>query len=283
VITNWNYTIFVALNRYTTLDGASKISSSDPSRLVTFRSSKSWKRVKQALDEQETVKIYFAPVGGDGSVEYEGTLKALVLKPERGETETDAALGWDLPETKDEGLWENESGVVRTLYLVSNCRKLPQSFPMTELVKTSNGAPISADYGYSYVPVYERGIIQGAGEIYPEEIAEPEKYFEGAVRTVSVNAFERSATARVKCIATYGYLCAICGFDFEQIYGEIGAEFIHVHHLTPIAEVSASYQVDPTKDLRPVCPNCHAMLHRRTPPYTLEELKIIIKMQINNG
>ena len=265
------------------LDGASKISRSDPSRLVTFRSSKSWARIKQALDEQETVKIYFAPVGGDGTVEYEGTLKALVLNPKRGEPDTDAALGWDLPETKDEGLWENENGVVRTLYLVSNCRKLPQPFPMTELVKTSNGAPISANYGYSYVPVAERVIVQVDLETHPEEIAAPEKYFEGAMRTVTVNAFERSAAARAKCIAAFGYLCAVCGFDFEKVYGEIGTKFIHVHHLTPIAEVSAAYRVDPTKDLRPVCPNCHAMLHRGTRPYTLEELKAIVRMQINKG
>ena len=32
------------------------------------------------------------------------------------------------------------------------------------------------------------------------------------------------------------------------------------------------YDVDPINDLMPVCPNCHAMLHRRTPPFSVEEL-----------
>ncbi|WP_444659086.1 hypothetical protein ACRQV7_00760 [Caproiciproducens sp. R2] len=33
------------------------------------------------------------------------------------------------------------------------------------------------------------------------------------------------------------------------------------------------YIVDPIEDLEPVCPNCHAMLHRTAPPLSIEELK----------
>ena len=32
-------------------------------------------------------------------------------------------------------------------------------------------------------------------------------------------------------------------------------------------------EVDPVKDLRPVCPNCHAMLHKQTPALNIEKLK----------
>jgi len=62
--------------------------------------------------------------------------------------------------------------------------------------------------------------------------------------------------------------------EFEEVYGEIGIGFIHVHHLVPISEIGTSYKIDPVKDLIPVCPNCHAMIHKRKPiPYTVDEIK----------
>ena len=48
--------------------------------------------------------------------------------------------------------------------------------------------------------------------------------------------------------------------------------YIHVHHLRPLSEIKASYVVDPKEDLRPVCPNCHAVIHLRKPSFTLEEV-----------
>lgn len=56
----------------------------------------------------------------------------------------------------------------------------------------------------------------------------------------------------------------------------IGEGFINVHHLKSLSEISQEYALDPIKDLRPVCPNCHAMLHRNKPAYTIEQLKDII-------
>jgi 5-methylcytosine-specific restriction enzyme A len=96
---------------------------------------------------------------------------------------------------------------------------------------------------------------------FPEEVEETqEEYFEGAVRHLSVNAYERNPEARRVCIEHYGATCQICGFDFEKAYGEIGKGFIHVHHLKQISEIAETYQVDPINDLLPVCPNCHAIL-----------------------
>ena len=46
-----------------------------------------------------------------------------------------------------------------------------------------------------------------------------------------------------------------------------------MHHLLPLSEIKISYVVDPKEDLRPVCPNCHAVIHRRNPPFTLEEVR----------
>jgi len=61
--------------------------------------------------------------------------------------------------------------------------------------------------------------------------------------------------------------------NFAKIYGKLGKGFIHVHHLKPIAtRKGKTYTLDPKKDLIPVCPNCHAMLHRTDPPMGLGEL-----------
>ena len=111
-----------------------------------------------------------------------------------------------------------------------------------------------------------------------EEIACPSSTeLEGAKREIVVNAYERNPQARSTCISHYGTKCYICGFDFEKVYGRLGKDFIHVHHLVPISSIGKEYEIDPIKDLRPVCPNCHAMLHRENPPLSIEELKKIIE------
>lgn len=112
-----------------------------------------------------------------------------------------------------------------------------------------------------------------AAALDPTEVVHPERYLEGATRTVAVNVYERNPRARRACIARYGAVCAVCSFDFGGRYKDIGAGFIHVHHLKQLSEIDGSYEVDPINDLRPVCPNCHAMLHQRTPPYTIAELQ----------
>lgn len=89
------------------------------------------------------------------------------------------------------------------------------------------------------------------------------KCFEGAKITVEVNRYERNPLIRQKCIDYYGCYCQVCGIDFEKVYGEVGIGFIHVHHIIPLSEIGERYHPDPRKDLIPVCPNCHAMLHRK--------------------
>jgi HNH endonuclease len=99
---------------------------------------------------------------------------------------------------------------------------------------------------------------------------------EGLLEKVLKNDYERNLQARKKCIEHYGVKCQVCGLDFGERYGEIGKGFIHVHHLKPISEIGHRYQIDPIKDLRPVCPNCHFMLHRKSPPMSIEELKKLL-------
>jgi len=112
---------------------------------------------------------------------------------------------------------------------------------------------------------------------YPKD---DEKLYEGALITVKANKYERNQKARRECVAKKGYQCLVCGKDFEATYGEIGKNFIHVHHLTPISSIGKEYQLNVDTDLVPVCPNCHYMLHRKDPPYTIEELKEILQRQL---
>lgn len=107
----------------------------------------------------------------------------------------------------------------------------------------------------------------------PDEVQAPEAYFEGATRQVSVSIYERSPHARAKCIEHYGVRCSVCDFDFEAFYGERGRGFVHVHHLIPLAEIGHRYRLDPIADLRPICPNCHAMIHRGSKLLTIKALR----------
>lgn len=110
---------------------------------------------------------------------------------------------------------------------------------------------------------------------YPDEIEDNQRIYEGSKKIITVNSYERNAEARQKCIELYGLNCQICGIDFEQRYGEIGKGFIHVHHKIPLYTISKTYAVDYKTDLIPVCPNCHAMLHRKLngKELTVDELK----------
>ena len=99
---------------------------------------------------------------------------------------------------------------------------------------------------------------------------------EGAKSRVMVNRYERDPVARSQCLEHYGYGCRVCGLRFEERYGDVGREFMHVHHKTPLSEITDhdNHVVNPLEDLVPVCPNCHAMLHRpKGQTLTVEELR----------
>lgn len=112
----------------------------------------------------------------------------------------------------------------------------------------------------------------------PEEVDEGEADTvpEGAKRTIHINVYERDPNARRKCIEKWGTKCSVCSFDFAERYGELGEGFIHVHHLKPLGEIGEQYELNPVIDLRPVCPNCHAMLHRKVPALSIEELSSLL-------
>lgn len=115
--------------------------------------------------------------------------------------------------------------------------------------------------------------------VYPGEmtVQDSTALFEGAVSKIVVNHYERDKQARTECIEHYGCRCAVCGFDFEKVYGPIGRDKIHVHHLVPLSTIRQEYKIDPVRDLRPVCPNCHLIIHSKKEPFTIDEVRELIR------
>jgi 5-methylcytosine-specific restriction protein A len=158
------------------------------------------------------------------------------------------------------------------------------TFPMEHSDHKIGQAGIGPATISSFVPeLHERGLKRVGDQWYasdgklgatlPEEVHNPQSYSEGASVTVSINTYERSAGARAACVAHHGYDCVVCGFNFAKTYGKVGENYIHVHHVVPLSEVDAEYEVDPILDLVPVCPNCHAIIHRTRPALAVEQLR----------
>jgi 5-methylcytosine-specific restriction endonuclease McrA len=147
-----------------------------------------------------------------------------------------------------------------------------------------------ANKGYIFKNDYEKAPLEWGSPIirrwasqsevvsrfFPDEITE-NVYWEGAIKKVIVNRFERDTFARKKCLEYHKPICKVCNLNFELRYGELGSGFMHVHHIIPISKVGKSYKIDPINDLVPVCPNCHAMLHRKADVIGIEDLRNFLK------
>jgi 5-methylcytosine-specific restriction protein A len=120
------------------------------------------------------------------------------------------------------------------------------------------------------------GQMDPADRPLPEEVPAA-TYPEGAVRTIKVNAHERNPAARRACIDHWQARCDGCGLNMAERYGPIAEGFIHVHHLQPLAIAGGPRAVDPIEDLRPVCPNCHSVIHLSDPPLTIEQLRTTLR------
>jgi 5-methylcytosine-specific restriction protein A len=126
----------------------------------------------------------------------------------------------------------------------------------------------------------DKETIGSQGLISSDEIKPPEF---GKKVSMIVNKWERDPSKRRECLEHYGFDCQICGFSFEKIYGDIGKQFIHVHHIEPLYEVGGENKnLDPIKDLIPVCPNCHEMIHRSKISLKPDELRKIISKKFTN-
>jgi len=110
-------------------------------------------------------------------------------------------------------------------------------------------------------------------------LATSARLVEGAIKPVELTIYERNPQARRLCLAHYGARCQACDLIYEDKYGLIGAGLIHVHHVTPLSAIGEAYEVDPIRDLMPLCATCHHVVHRRDPPFTVAEIRSAIAEQ----
>ena len=114
--------------------------------------------------------------------------------------------------------------------------------------------------------------------LYFDEESTGEEHSEGARTAVLVNRFERNPRAREACISHYGLRCSVCEISFRERYGEALEDFIHVHHLVPLSTIGVEYRLNPVADLRPVCPNCHAVIHHHpNRPLSIEQARSLLR------
>lgn len=109
--------------------------------------------------------------------------------------------------------------------------------------------------------------------VYEEEIDSGR--IEGTKKNVYTTIYERDPKIRRAFLKDKKLKCEVCGFDFEKVYGKLGAGYIEVHHKKPVSEGERMTDFD--SDLVMLCSNCHRMIHRgRDHMITVEELKEII-------
>ncbi len=123
------------------------------------------------------------------------------------------------------------------------------------------------------------GLSKSEQNIANELIHNDTEYYEGNLKEAFSIRYERDPKARKACLNHYGYTCQICGFDFGKFYGPVGKGIINVHHITPISEIKKEYRVDPIKDLMPICPNCHTLIHSRREMFTIDDIKSFIRKE----
>ncbi len=115
----------------------------------------------------------------------------------------------------------------------------------------------------------------------PKLEIEDEGFIEGAILEKQHKYKERNPTAvkkkKRKVLNEQGYLkCEVCGFVFQDFYGELGTEYIECHHIIPLADINIE-RATKMEELALVCSNCHRMLHRKRPWITISELKKIVE------
>ena len=110
-----------------------------------------------------------------------------------------------------------------------------------------------------------------------EQVENENDFSEGKKKYRLSSFFERKAKIRAETVKFHGLKCAVCSFDFVETYGELGKDFIEVHHIIPISSFDGERNVNPQTDMTVLCANCHRMMHRsKDRVLTVEELSEII-------
>lgn len=133
---------------------------------------------------------------------------------------------------------------------------------------------VDSPTGRNLVSVMVENMEDAKNETYDDKICGE---LEGVRHYMVTSRFERSGHNRLKAISLHGYKCQVCGFDFAETYGDLGRNYIEVHHVNPLAEQNGEHIVNPETDLVCLCANCHRMVHRNSHEVlAIDELKEII-------
>jgi 5-methylcytosine-specific restriction protein A len=112
----------------------------------------------------------------------------------------------------------------------------------------------------------------------PESFTSTTSSPEGGKKAYQGTRYERDLGNRRRAIEIHGTRCTACQFDFGETYGSHGIGFIEIHHLHPLYVKGEEHPVDPKEDLRPICSNCHRMIHRKKQSImTIEALKELLR------
>lgn len=203
-----------------------------------------------------------------------------VQSPDRRWATTDNKRRFTL-QSKGNGLLVTYEGGLTRVVSAAEIRKFCEGFAAGGRTKKTVGDGFSTSY--LFPPANEWFDLTTRlrrFEILPLADEVPDaKYCEGATRSVVVNWYERSPDARRACISAHGTKCVVCGFDFGAAYGKEAEGVIHVHHLNPLALSQGEHTVDPVRDLRPVCPNCHAVIHLGGVCRTIDEVRAMLNQR----
>ena len=159
-----------------------------------------------------------------------------------------------------------------------NVRKDLQIFLSKELLEWENAVFVTLGHNPPYASISS----MQPENFYPD-LENVENIKDGETRDIHYQGYERDPKNRAACLAHYGFKCQICGFDFSSFYGPEFAGKIEVHHIDPLCRTKSAHDIDPIKDLIPVCSNCHTALHskkgERDEVYSPNELRKMINSQ----
>lgn len=128
--------------------------------------------------------------------------------------------------------------------------------------------------------IYDKAFFYGGtsefdNSLSDEEEDQPQETYEEKRRFRFHKTLERNQALANAAKRKLGYVCEVCGFDFEKIYGSLGKNYIEAHHKIPLSSLKGDgpIELNPEKDFAVLCANCHRMAHRQDAPEDYEEFK----------
>ncbi len=241
-------------------------------------------QVEKSYTKQDIYQILEVPVKlqkgtwNTGYIRYKGNFFVFANIGIAGRTGHDYQNFWDGPFFH----WEGKTGSKINQSVISGMINPPGDASIFLFTRQADRDPFVYEGKVRAVDVVDVSPVKVIWELCPEGnnvvdfVSNEQFYMEGKAISVAGNRYERNPLARRTCLNHYGARCMACNIDLAEQYGELARGLIHVHHLVPISEIGEAYLLDPVKDLVPLCPNCHAVVHRRNPPLSVEEIRGVL-------